>query len=287
MLALSGQVAYISEPLNVLHRPGVMRAQTQYWYTYICQDNEQEFLGSLQETLSFNYHYGREINSLHSSKDFLRMLRDGFTFSRGKFFNLRPLLKDPFAVFSTEWFAHRLNCKVVILIRHPARFVSSLVRNAWPFDFTDLLKQSLLMRDWLSTFEKDMVSVLKETDDVVTQASLLWRMIYYVVDQLKKRNPNFILLRHEDLSLDPVNEFEKVYTTLGLDYSSKVKQAIVAASSSENPTETSSKAVYSVQLDSRANLANWKSRVNSEEIERIRELTEPVASLYYQSDDWL
>ena len=44
MLAAGPDVAYISEPLNALHRPGVMRAPVMHWYTYICEANEVEYL---------------------------------------------------------------------------------------------------------------------------------------------------------------------------------------------------------------------------------------------------
>ena len=33
MLAASREVAYISEPLNKWHRPGVMAIPVEYWYT--------------------------------------------------------------------------------------------------------------------------------------------------------------------------------------------------------------------------------------------------------------
>jgi LPS sulfotransferase NodH len=32
MLAADSSTAYISEPLNVLHRPGVYRAKVKHWY---------------------------------------------------------------------------------------------------------------------------------------------------------------------------------------------------------------------------------------------------------------
>ena len=63
MLTASGQAAYISEPLNVLHRPGVLRVPTSHWYTYICNDNEQAYLQPIQEMLGFRYHGLAEIKS--------------------------------------------------------------------------------------------------------------------------------------------------------------------------------------------------------------------------------
>jgi LPS sulfotransferase NodH len=38
MLAADASTAYISEPLNVLHRPGVLRAEVRHWYQYICAE---------------------------------------------------------------------------------------------------------------------------------------------------------------------------------------------------------------------------------------------------------
>ena len=137
MLAASGEAAYISEPLNRWHRPGKLRAAAKYWYTYIDEVNEGEFLPAFKETLAFEYHAWAEIKSLRSIKDGLRMLRDWRIFIQGKLFDKRALLKDPFAVFSAPWFAQKLDCQVVITVRHPAAVASSLKRLNWSFDFSD------------------------------------------------------------------------------------------------------------------------------------------------------
>ena len=41
-----------------------------------------------------------------------------------------------------------------------------------------------------------------------------------------------------------------------------------------------------MQLDSRANLDNWKRRLSPNEIGRIRKLTEDVARFYYPEESW-
>ncbi|MCJ7435853.1 MAG: sulfotransferase, partial [Anaerolineales bacterium] len=151
MLAANPQMAYISEPLNVLHRPGVLRAPVDRWYAYITKENEGRYFPAFQELMAFRYHLLDEIRSLRSRKDFLRMGRDASIFFNGRLLGQRPLLKDPFAVFSIPWFAERLNCKVVITVRHPAGFASSLKRLNWLFDFSDLLAQPALMHDHLES----------------------------------------------------------------------------------------------------------------------------------------
>ncbi|HEX8991720.1 MAG TPA: sulfotransferase [Anaerolineales bacterium] len=284
MLAANPATAYISEPLNVLHRPGVMRARVVHWYTYINQENEAEYLPSLMETLRYRYHLPAELLSLRSGHDFLRMCRDVSIFLRGGLFHLRPLLKDPFAVFSLPWFVQRLGCEVVVTVRHPAGFASSLKRLNWPFDFRDLLAQPLLMRDQLEPYRGRMESM--PDDDIIGQASLLWAMIYGSVQTVCRELPAVRVVRHEDLSIDPVPGFRDLYGELGLAFTPGVERRILDSSSAENPAELSRKRVHSTRLDSRANLHNWKRRLSAEEVARIRQLTEEVARDYYPEVDW-
>ena len=284
MLAADADTGYITEPLNVLHRPGVFRTKVDFWYQYICDENEAEYLDALQETLQFDYHLWAELRSLRSLKDFLRMGRDFAIFYHGLMSGQRALVKDPFAVFSTDWFAKRLNCKVVVTVRHPAAFAGSLQRLGWNFDFNNLLSQPLLMRDHLETYRDEMQAV--KADDVIGQASLLWKVIYASVHSTRQLNPESIVVRHEDLSRDPVRGYRALYAALGLDFSSRVEKFIINSSSSENPKELSRRKTHSVKLDSTANIKNWKKRMVEEDVNRIREITGEVADLYYRDEEW-
>lgn len=284
MLAADGCTAYISEPLNVLHRPGVFRPKVKYWYQYICDDNEHEYLPAFQELLEFDYHLWDEIRSLRSRRDFLRMGRDFYIFYIGLMRGHRALLKDPFAVFSTPWFAKQLNCRVVITVRHPAAFASSLKRLNWPFDFQDLLSQPLLMRDHLKPYREEMQAIRAE--DVIGQGALLWKLIYRAVHATRESNPEFIMVRQEDLSRDPIAGYRNMYSELGLEFTPRVEKIILNSSSSENPAESSRKKVYEYKLDSRANIDIWKKRLAAEEIDRIYEITKDVSALYYSEAEW-
>ena len=286
MLTAGGQAAYISEPLNLWHRPGVMAEPVDGWYTYICAENEGRYLPALLQTLAFQYHTGAEIRSLRSRKDFLRMCRDWSIFFRGRRFGQRPLLKDPFAVFSAPWFAQRLGCQVVVTVRHPAAFASSLKRLAWPFDFGDLLRQPLLMRDLLAPWQGEMEAMLANPDDVIGQAALLWQMVYSVVADYRNQYPQIQVVRHEDLSRDPLSGFQTLYRSLSLDFNARARKSIVHSSSSQNPKELSHHKVHGVQLDSRANLHNWKRRLEPAEIRQVRAITEDVAACFYPELDW-
>lgn len=284
MLAADPRLAYISEPLNVLHRPGMLRAEVPHWYTYICEENESNYLSSFLELLSHRYHLWSEIKALRSGKDFLRLGRDFGIFLCGRLLQQRVLLKDPFAVFSLPWFVERLNCQVIVTIRHPAGFASSLKRLNWPFDFSHLLDQPLLMRDHLEPYRREMQSVA--AGDVIGHASLLWTMVYRFIHATRWRTPPIRVVRHEDLASDPIAGYRRLYGELGLNFTPRVEQAILRSSSSENPAELPLRNVHSVKLDSRASLDSWKRRLSSEEIARVRRVTEEVAYLYYPEVDW-
>jgi hypothetical protein len=277
-------MSYLSEPLNVLHRPGVFNARVPFWYTYICKDNGDEYLRAYQDLLSHRYHVGAELASLRSFRDLVRMGRDVAVFARGRFDGRTPLLKDPFAVFSLVWFAETLHCRIITTVRHPAAFASGLKRLGWSFDFADLLKQPLLMRDQLEPFRASMQS--SSAADVVGQAGVLWAAIYGTLQKLPAVVPAIQIVRHEDLAADPIPEFRRLFDCLGLEYTRSAQRAILDSSRPENPPELTRRQVHSVKMDSRASLQNWKRRLSGEEVTRVRQLTDGVWQMYYPAESW-
>ncbi len=286
MLAANPAYAYVSEPLNVLHRRGVMRKPVARWYHYICRENEEQLLSAFYETLALQYHPFLELADLRSPRDVGRMLRDWRAFNAGRKAGQQVLLKDPFAVFSADWFHDRLGCEVVILVRHPAAYVSSLKRLDWDFQFEDLLAQPLLMQDWLEPFRAEIEKMVQQGGDIIEQGSLLWRLVYHTVWQMKQRHPGFHLVRHEDASLDPLGTFRGLYQSLGIPFSEETEAAILESSAPSNQSELSMDAIHSVNLDSRSNLSNWQKRMTAAEIDRVYELTKDVWPKYYTEDDW-
>jgi hypothetical protein len=286
MLAASGKYAYVSEPLNVWHRRGVFNVPVERWYTYICADNEQDYLPALRDSLRLRYRLGAELVRLRSLKDVGRMCRDIWRFGYGHLAGQSPLLKDPFAVFSAPWFADRLGCQVVITVRHPAAFVSSLIRQQWSFNFNDLLDQPLLVRDWLSPLEAEMRQMQATQGDPLARACLLWRLVYHVVQQYRQQGQPFHILRHEDLSLQPVAQFRQLYQALGIPFTPQAERRIRQATGADNPSELAEDNIHSVKLNSRANIKNWQKRLTAEEIKRVRSLTADVAAHFYNDEDW-
>jgi hypothetical protein len=282
ILTASGEVGLVNEPFNLAVSPGTLRVPAEHWYAYVTAETEDRYLPALTSVLEFEYPLARELRRCRSRTDLLHTLKWWRDFGRSR--GLRPLVKEPHAVFSAGWFAERLGSDVVVMVREPLAVVSSWKRLEWSFDFTNLLEQPALMRDWLGPFEAEMTAALSPARDLVDRVALLWRVIYSVVAD--ERFPAVRLVRHEDLSRDPVHGYAELYEALGLTFGGNVAKAVEASSSSENPTETSVERPHETRIDSRANLQNWRHRLSEEEIARIRAVTEETAALYYPELVW-
>lgn len=286
VLAASPDHAYVSEPLHVQHSRGMMAAPVDHWYTYICEENQRPFLTAYRDTLQFRYRPLLALKHARSVRDALKILRDLPRFFWLRSAGSQPVLKDPFAVFSAPWFQRRLGCRVVITVRHPLGFISSLKRLGWTFDFQHLLAQPLLIRDHLGDFQQDMLQVQQAEGDIIQEGILLWKMIYSVVAQYRERGDDFVILRHEDLSMDPMGNFSDVCSKLEMRFSDPVQDKIRQTTQQENPRELPEHDEHAVTLDSRANLTNWQHRLTSTEVERIVNATADSLFGFYEPEEW-
>lgn len=287
MLHESGQTTYVAEPLNIWRRPRPLRSRTAGWpgYPYVTRENEDAYLPVVTEIVHLKMRLLSELRVARDHEDLIGVVSTWLTFMGGRIHGRRPLLKEPHAFFLAPWFAERLGGKVVITVRHPAAVVSSWKRLDWPVDLGQLLQQDLLVRDWLAPYEADIVA-LHSSDDTVAQVALLWKLVYGYVDPACSGSSALTIVRHEDLSMDPVKVFRSLYEAVELSFTSLVESAVRGASSSGNPKELEVEQPYAVRLDSAANLTNWKKRLTKEEVRRVRDITEGVASIYYDDESW-
>ena len=289
MLSKSPTVGYIHEPFNRWEnqrRLGAYSAPVPHWFLYVTKDNESAYHGPMKETLAFRYNLFEGLKRSRSRKDIMRLIRDYKTFRSYRFHNVRPLVKDPFALFSAEWFAETFDTAVIVLIRHPAAIASSIKRLKWGSPFRHFLEQPLLMRDHLHPFEAKIKKLEVNRSDIIDQSVLLWNILYHVVDEYRKKHDDWIFLRHEDISRDPLLHFQDLFKRLDLDYSQQVERVIQKYSDPSNPSEVNLKGVYSLWRDSKSAIWSWKNRLTETEIERMREGTHDIAKGFYSDDDW-
>jgi hypothetical protein len=282
VLEAAGGFGYIREPFNAERRPGWMRAPMPHRYEYITGDGGPH-LRDVERLLQFRVPILPQLRELGRPRDLARLLNDwrqGVTYRvQGR----RPLIKDPFALFSAPWLADTFGLGVVITIRHPAGFVSSVRRFGWRFDFRHWLDQPALIRDLLADWER----MFRTTElDPVGEAAMVWRGIYGAVARFRTSRPSWIFVRHEDLALDPRSGFQDLAKRVGIEWTDSLERFVGRSSSAENPVEGRVGDTVSVTRNSRELRDVWKKRLSPVEVDRIRSLVEPVAGEFYTEDEW-
>jgi Sulfotransferase family len=293
MLEASGALVYVNEPLNPQHppgrSPGVLRAEVEHAFQYIGEHNEDVWLPAFRDTVRLRFHPLAEVRRNHRPYDLARAVNYTAGFALGRLRRRRALLDDPYAVFAAPWLARRVGCRVVVTVRDPVATVSSWRRLGWTPRLAELLAQPALVRDRLGRFRPELEAALAGGDgDGVGPASLLWRVIYATVAAYREEIQGLEVVRHEDLSADPVPAFAALYGRVGLPFGPGAERAIRAATeagsgggamrwsvSAGGVSKTAAR-----RLDSKANLKVWRERLTDAEAARVRELTADVAPLF-------
>jgi hypothetical protein len=284
MLAGAPEVAYIHEPFSVLHRPGVCDATFRHWFPYICEENEAAYIGPVRDMLAFRYKTLAEVTSLRTSRDVGRMVRDRGRFWHARRRRARPLVKDPVAVFSAEWLWRTFDAQPVVLIRHPAAFVSSLKRLGWTHPFDHFLAQPLLMRDVLPSFEDEIRAFADRDGCVLDQAVVLWKLIHHTIARYRERHPDWLFVRHEDVAHDALPQFARLFEALGLSFTDRARRRVAEHSDPRNPSEALDPGV--TKRNSRSSIHTWKRRLTPDEVERVRVGVGAMAEEFYDDSDW-
>ena len=280
----SPRLAYLWEPFSLRVRPGISDAPLRYWFTYVCRENEEAFRGPVADTMAFRYRPGAELRSLRSPKDAGRFARDWWVTAGHRRHHAVPLFKDPIALFSAAWLSDTFGMDVILLIRHPAAFVRSIVRNGWDHPFDHFLRQPLMMRDLLGEYEDEIRRFAEVEQPLLDQAILLWNLIHMQIRRFRDERPLWTFVRHEDLSREPVAGFRALYERFGYTWTPEVRRTIEEHSGVGNPEETTDAASH--RRDSAKAITAWKSRLTPAEIDRIRTGTAHVAEAFYTDDDW-
>lgn len=283
------KVAYINEPFSPLTYQlyrGRCGAKFIYWHTYITSENEADYYAHLKKTIEFHYNLIGQVQANKTFSDFKRTIREQSEFLSYRYKKCVPLLKDPLAIFSSEWLAKQFNMNVLVLIRHPAAFCQSLQRLGWAYNFSEFLNQPLLVRDFLLPFESEIVKHLDPNTNIIERACLLWRIIYSAVLEIKQRNPDWLYERYEDLAKEPNVRFKKLFENLDLEFSDSIDLYIKKHTESSNSNTVLKKDWAFNPRNSRDNIWTWKHHFSSEESALIRNLVEDVSSHFYNDEDW-
>lgn len=277
VIAASPKTRYIHEPFNVGIRH--KHSPIEHWHQAV---NDLTPLSKQKEIKAFlAYFYAlpksyrmeewEKVPETYSKRDVLWVFRQRM--------KNRTIIKDPVAIFAAEWIYKAINCDVIVSIRHPAAFVASLKVKNWNTDFNELKNQPEFQHPVLLKYENQIAAAANQQPDIISTGILLWNMIYDMVHYYKQCYENeWQFVRHEDVSLDPMNTFKTVFKKINLPFSHEVEDYIQKTTQGEGKLD--------IERDAKKNISTWKQRLTKEEIERVKDETKEVWKHFYSENDW-
>ena len=91
-------------------------------------------------------------------------------------------------------------------------------RLGWTHDFSGFLAQPGLVDDLVPGLRGDIEAMAARPGDILDQAGLLWNVIHTVIDRYRRDHPDWMFVRHEDLSAAPLDGFRDLADGVGLDF---------------------------------------------------------------------
>lgn len=289
MLNRSGQLCYIFEPLHPYDpaRPSAWLPQQSHpVYPYIGPENAAEFTPLLDHLMHLRYPVWAQVRQARNWRQMGNVWRRWAACTIARIRRQPPLLKDPFALFAAEWLADHYRTNIVVMIRHPAAFASSLRRLGWRFDFRHWRDQPLLIDHYLQPFAAAIDAHCRGEHDIIDQAILLWNAIHHTIHLYQAAHPDWQFIRYEDLAYNPKPGFQKLYAALGLAWSPRSERAIQASAAESNRTEVDAGDWRFRSRNSRGAALTWVQRLTPAEIRRVRDGVGEVASWFYTDQNW-
>lgn len=278
------EVALLDEPFGTKKGTPWCPVAFPYFFTYVTEETDVSLRSAVADTLRFKYDVRFALAQGKGKRDVLGMYWKGM---RLRHRGMRPLIKDPRGMLMVPWMARTFGAQIVILVRHPAAYVSSRLRLGWnSHPFEQFLAQPQLMQDYLEPFRAELERLAAEPHDPITQISTLWKLNYYMVATYRENYPDWIYVRYEDLCLEPRQHFRDLFETLDLSFTVESERVVDEHSSRHNPAEVSVEQWKTLYRDSRSSVNNWKHRLTEADVRKIYEIVEPVAALFYAQEEW-
>lgn len=275
-------IRYVHEPFNISNRPCYCGIKFDYWFHYLSPENTQYFHSHLKHTIFPAFSRAGLVNSITQASQSKR-IRPLVAYLQSYLF-YRVVVKDPIAVFSAKTLADLFDMNILIVIRHPAAVVSSYKRLNWGQSFSHFLKQSELMEDHLAPFRAEIEDFARNNHDIVDQAALLWKLIHSMIIRYRETQPDWVVVRYEDLASDPIDVYRKMFSQLNLPFSGSMPRMIQAYDLDTRPTDTTRP--YAIKQHRDQVVSEWKQHLTAAEIKRIRARVEDVSSVFFIDREW-
>lgn len=284
MLAVSPAAHYVHEPFAPMYERSWLRHPPEARFHHETPHRPGPHFEDLQRIRALRPPWSAMARRTRSLRHIVRIVQEAADTRRARLAGARAIIKDPFALLSAEWIARYAHGPIIVLVRHPAAFASSVTRLGWRLDVRWLLGQPELIDGDLAPFRQEL-----EHDgdlDLLDHAVLIWRALNTVVQRYERDHPSWNILRYEDLATDPVSGFQDLYTAVGLPWEPKVAAQIAERTSVAQPGEVASSSRGGTDRNSRQAMWTWTRRLTEEQIARVRTATRDVAEHWYDDTAW-
>jgi hypothetical protein len=194
------------------------------------------------------------------------------------------LLKDPYAAFLSDYLHENHDVYVLVLVRHPMAFFNSQRRMNWTFDFNQFLSREKLMND----FFQDEKELMSQPLEYAQASALLWNCVYKVLHRYNQKNKDskrWLVMRHEDICLEPYESFNKICRFLDIDMGKKMA-GFISKTTNSSTVQPNNKQSIHLYRDTRKLAYDWKNKVSPEDVEKIKPFTQDIAGHYYDDESW-
>ena len=287
-LATDDGILYLPEPFNLDHLyPGLCGARFPWWFMHVDAETAGPYRDNIARMLRLEFCWRDAVAAAaRSPRAGARAARIARVLRQAHAAGCRPLVKDPIALLSAEWLADTFEMHVIVLIRHPAAFAASLLRLDWRFDFLNFFSQPALMERDLAPFAAEIEAAVRRRLDAVSEAGLLWKCLYATVDRYRRERPDWLFLRHEDLSVRPVDGFQAMCRHIGIAYSAAIAAEVARTTAPGNPVDPPPGVAHALLRDSRNAAANWRPHMERREVAALRASVEEISSRFYTDAEW-
>ncbi len=279
-LLSKGGYFYIQEPFNKVYGIHGVKHWFPYPDSYYQRLVDQFIKGKANAPFitPSNNLFKKIIKNFMGSRSYWQLMLYNLGFVKNKI-----IIKDPSAVFLSEYFYRVHKFRVVVLIRHPVAFYLSIKKLNWTYDFQDILSQKDLVEKFYTDRDIKMFESISSFEEM---AAYLWYAIYKVVDSYNEKFKSlkkWILIRHENLSEYPFETLNLISKKLDLEITNRMK-SFVRKNMFEAKVDSTS--VVDFRRNSKQLAWNFRTKVDNEIKQIIKNITYSIAQKYYSDNEW-
>jgi hypothetical protein len=237
MLAISPQVHYVHEPFAPMYERAWVRHPPAHRFLHQPADVKGPFAEDLDRIVALRPPWLAIARRGGGLRNALRILQEAALTAAARRRGARALIKDPFALLLAEWIAARTAADVIVLVRHPAAFASSIKRLGWRLNVGWLLDQPSLMEGDLAPFRDELERDRDGANDLIDHASLVWRALNTVVLRYAAQHPDWTVLPYEVLAREPVAGIRHLCAQVGVAWNDRMEGAVQDRNSPRHGTD--------------------------------------------------